>query len=638
MIDLRVLGTLSIQPASGNEVAVPTRPKLVALLLYLVLAKPAGPQSRDRIVSLLWPEADDESARHSLRNAIYGLRQSLGDQVVIGRGEGYIEINADVVRCDAIDLRHALDRKDWQGALELFAGELAPGFHLSGAGEFEEWLETQRAQLNREIGAAAWARVEALEAAGDPDAVRVAGVAWRMDQGDEAGARRFMRLTAAHSGPAAGLQLYDQLTEYLQRAFGTAPSHETQALADALRAPTISGRSSRRSQPVDAPSVPVPVGTAPAVTRRSWLPLFMVALVVLALAVFLVRRDPVLPGASSRTGVTGLLLPQRYRANKPAYESFLRAMALRFENRLIESRDSFAALSLREPLYAPAFSGLAHAHILSAYMNTPPRDAFPRAEVAAHRSLALDSTLASGWTALGTIQLLWYWNVERGGPLIQHGLDLEPQDQEAYGIKANWYRWRLMVDSSIAQVKIGRDLNPLGTFFNDYLGRQYVLARSYDSAEAVFEQTLRNYPETAMPWNALSMVYRLTGRAHESLAALRNARRLQGDSSLAHINVDTLAAAAATRILRDLSREELARLQRAHANGNWVAGMRFAMVYAELEDTTATLAWLDSMIARREPHLANVVLHPQFDFLRQDPRYGVWEERLPWVASARRRK
>lgn len=44
------------------------------------------------------------------------------------------------------------------------------------------------------------------------------------------------------------------------------------------------------------------------------------------------------------------------------------------------------------------------------------------------------------------------------------------------------------------------------------------------------------------------------------------------------------------------------------------------------------------MLVRREPHIANAVLHPQFDFLRLDPRYLTWERKLPWVAAARQKK
>ena len=46
MIELRVLGTLAIQSREGGlPIAAVTQPKRLALLLYLALAEPPGPQS-----------------------------------------------------------------------------------------------------------------------------------------------------------------------------------------------------------------------------------------------------------------------------------------------------------------------------------------------------------------------------------------------------------------------------------------------------------------------------------------------------------------------------------------------------------------------------------------------------------------
>ena len=59
-------------------------------------------------MALLWPEADDESARHSLRNALYGLRQTLGEAAFVTRGEGYVGLEPSAVRCDALEVRRLL--------------------------------------------------------------------------------------------------------------------------------------------------------------------------------------------------------------------------------------------------------------------------------------------------------------------------------------------------------------------------------------------------------------------------------------------------------------------------------------------------------------------------------------------------
>src|SRR4029450_10352059 len=150
MIEIRVLGTFGIRLSDGNVPAVAlTQPKRMALLLYLTLVEPAGPQSRDSLMALLWPDADAESARHSLRNALYGLRQTLGEAAVVSRGEGYVGLDPSAFRCDALEMRRLLGEQRWEDAVTSWSGDLAPGFHVSEAPEFEHWLDDQRASLRR---------------------------------------------------------------------------------------------------------------------------------------------------------------------------------------------------------------------------------------------------------------------------------------------------------------------------------------------------------------------------------------------------------------------------------------------------------------------------------------------------------
>ena len=60
MIELRVLGVLEVRVPDAADALPPglTQPKRLALLLYLALAEPQGLHSRDRLLALLWPEAD----------------------------------------------------------------------------------------------------------------------------------------------------------------------------------------------------------------------------------------------------------------------------------------------------------------------------------------------------------------------------------------------------------------------------------------------------------------------------------------------------------------------------------------------------------------------------------------------------
>jgi hypothetical protein len=84
----------------------------------------------------------------------------------------------------------------------------------------------------------------------------------------------------------------------------------------------------------------------------------------------------------------------------------------------------------------------------------------------------------------------------------------------------------------------------------------------------------------------------------------------------------------------DDSRRRIARLDSTARAGERVPTSEYAIAYAELGDTLATLDWLDSMLVRNDSYRHQIRVDPLFDFLRRDPRYRAWEARcgLPPLA------
>src|SRR2546426_1437274 len=88
MIEFRLLGTLHLIDAAGREVkSLLTRPRRLALLAYLAAATPRGLHRRDSLLALFWPELDQEHARAALRQALHVVRDALGADVIVTRGD-----------------------------------------------------------------------------------------------------------------------------------------------------------------------------------------------------------------------------------------------------------------------------------------------------------------------------------------------------------------------------------------------------------------------------------------------------------------------------------------------------------------------------------------------------------------------
>jgi DNA-binding SARP family transcriptional activator len=94
--------------------------KNLALLVYLARS-PRRSRSREHLIGLLWGDRPEAQARRSLSQALYVLRQHLGDGAIEARG-GSVHLAAEALRfdCDAFDARAAAG--DWAGAAALVAG------------------------------------------------------------------------------------------------------------------------------------------------------------------------------------------------------------------------------------------------------------------------------------------------------------------------------------------------------------------------------------------------------------------------------------------------------------------------------------------------------------------------------------
>src|SRR5438552_10475319 len=76
-LSITLLGGLQARLGDGRALALPTR-KAQALLAYLTLP-PGRAHPRDKLAALLWGGIRQESARASLRQALFSIRKALGE-------------------------------------------------------------------------------------------------------------------------------------------------------------------------------------------------------------------------------------------------------------------------------------------------------------------------------------------------------------------------------------------------------------------------------------------------------------------------------------------------------------------------------------------------------------------------------
>ena len=258
LVELRILGSLQLRAADGRQVDTLARhAKRTALLAYLAASSPRGPHRRDTLLALFWPESDAPHARAALNQALYVLRSALGEEAIAPRGDGEVVLSREAVWCDAAAFEAALDAGRPGDALALYRGDLLEGFFVTGAPEFERWLERERARLRERASQGAWALAEERAAVGDAgEAGRWARRAADLLPADEITARRLMTFLNKLGDRAAAVAAYDAFVSRLAAEYELEPSSETQALADAIRKGAPRAPASGRAGPVSPPEPP----------------------------------------------------------------------------------------------------------------------------------------------------------------------------------------------------------------------------------------------------------------------------------------------------------------------------------------------------------------------------------------------
>ena len=235
---LDVLGNMDLVNDEGGRVlSVIAQPRRIALLAYLVARADEPFKRRDRIVSVFWPDLDEEKGRHALRQALYVLRGSLGSEAVTSRGDDEISVPTSVLWCDARAFEAALAENRPDVAMELYRGPLLPGFYLTDVIEFEHWLDNERLRMERLATEAAWELATAREAEGDrPAALHWGRRALDLAPFDESVLRRLIDLHLRVGDRGGALNAYENFARRLREELEAEPTEQTLALVERMRA------------------------------------------------------------------------------------------------------------------------------------------------------------------------------------------------------------------------------------------------------------------------------------------------------------------------------------------------------------------------------------------------------------------
>jgi predicted ATPase/DNA-binding SARP family transcriptional activator len=249
-LSLSLLGSFHVS-LDGAAITTFESDKVRALLAYLAV-EGHQPHRRASLVGLLWPDSSEGAARRNLSQALFNLRQAIGDAHAT---PPYLQISRDQLQfntasdhmldvatftallnaCDAHP-HQRIDRcgpcaQRLQQAVALYRGNFLQHFFLADSAAFEEWTLLRREAMHRR-GLEALAHLADYyeQRGGYEEARRYAIRQLELDPWREEAHRQLLRVLALSGQRSAALAQYETCRRALADELDVEPSEETTTL------------------------------------------------------------------------------------------------------------------------------------------------------------------------------------------------------------------------------------------------------------------------------------------------------------------------------------------------------------------------------------------------------------------------
>ena len=325
------------------------------------------------------------------------------------------------------------------------------------------------------------------------------------------------------------------------------------------------------------------------------------------------------------TGAERARLVAARQVSPDVYENFLKGQFVEKSNSPAAMQESIAYFEeaiKKDPAFAPAYLGLAHAYEalgMPGVGGAPPSEVQPKVISAVRRALELDPALPGAHALMGSLyQMQWQWNdAEREYKLA---LELDPNDAGAHLSFSSWLLSQGRTEEALAWSRRARELEPIG-ITGSTMGWILFQSRHYDEAIRELRSDLAVHRNDASTyWSSWFLGFALiaNGQPDQAIPALEKALALS-ERNPAVIGVLVRAYAHTGR--RTEALRLLDELKRRQQTG-YVPSAALVNAYLGLGDNEQTFSWLERAYKERSPILQYIKVHPFFDPLRGDPRFA----------------
>ena len=312
--------------------------------------------------------------------------------------------------------------------------------------------------------------------------------------------------------------------------------------------------------------------------------------------------------------------PNRGTTNEEAYRYYVQGKNLTNQRSAEASKkaiENFEQAIHLDPNFARPYAGLAYVYHLGGtggirMEGTVWRIEQEKAKQAVKKALELDSNLAEAYAVRGAITVGYDWDFTAAEKDLTTALQLEPNNDIAHWAHALLCAYDGRVEQALKEIETALTLAPGAVWYEHERGKILYLARRYDEAISQSARSLELNRDLGGIW--LSRAYEMKG---DYSAAFEAFLKTQKDSQ----RIEAFRTAYNMGGWQETQRKFIEFSKLDEQQGKVINRYKMAITFAQLGEKEQALVYLNKLVAERSWQIPMLLVDPQVDPLRGDPRF-----------------
>ena len=311
---------------------------------------------------------------------------------------------------------------------------------------------------------------------------------------------------------------------------------------------------------------------------------------------------------------------KHYTDDPEAYDLYLHGQYL-WHTRAPDSAEQRLDLYTRALRKDPNFA-LAHVAAGETYISLHGQgkiswqEAIPRAKEQLTKALRIDASLAEAYKLSGELKYQYEYEWAEAEKDFLKAIELDPNSGPSHLAYGFFLMTSGRFEEADVEIQKAQEIDPSSLTYRDVRAHLLYKSRRYDEAQRYLLQIIADFPQDTTAYDVLSGVYTQKQMYREAIDCTLKSMELRGRPA----DLITKLRRAFEKSGIEGFRQEKLRSITERSKTEYIRPNIFASSYAWLGDKENAFLWLRKSLDERDP-VVSLKIDPEFDFLRDDPRY-----------------